>query len=102
MYFLLCIDEELLFVSSFFFSSRIRHTSCSLVTGVQTCALPICDHRRSPGAAGRGMAALRQRGPAFALVGGGGLHGLVARDVPLGGDSLRIGLRKLSDRKSVV
>src|SRR3546814_2387280 len=24
-----------------FFSSRIRHTSCALVTGVQTCALPI-------------------------------------------------------------
>src|SRR3546814_6491047 len=26
----------------FFFSSRRRHTRCSLVTGVQTCALPIC------------------------------------------------------------
>src|SRR3546814_6037091 len=25
----------------FFFSSRRRHTICSLVTGVQTCALPI-------------------------------------------------------------
>src|SRR3546814_3781689 len=25
----------------FFFSSRGRHTSCALVTGVQTCALPI-------------------------------------------------------------
>src|SRR3546814_7199424 len=25
----------------FFFSSRIRHTICALVTGVQTCALPI-------------------------------------------------------------
>src|SRR3546814_12964131 len=25
-----------------FFSSRIRHTRCALVTGVQTCALPIC------------------------------------------------------------
>src|SRR3546814_4825226 len=29
----------LLFV--FFFSSRRRHTRCALVTGVQTCALPI-------------------------------------------------------------
>src|SRR3546814_6521099 len=28
-----------------FFSSRSRHTRCALVTGVQTCALPIyCDH----------------------------------------------------------
>src|SRR3546814_14951217 len=36
----------------FFFSSRRRHTSCALVTGVQTCALPIslCREglRRSP------------------------------------------------------
>src|SRR3546814_11974748 len=30
----------------FFFSSRRRHTRCALVTGVQTCALPIC--RRAP------------------------------------------------------
>src|SRR3546814_6494455 len=30
----------MLFVS-FFFSSRRRHTRCALVTGVQTCALPI-------------------------------------------------------------
>src|SRR3546814_6430328 len=29
-------------VWSFFFSSRRRHTRCALVTGVQTCALPIC------------------------------------------------------------
>src|SRR3546814_4481814 len=26
----------------FFFSRRRRHTRCALVTGVQTCALPIC------------------------------------------------------------
>src|SRR3546814_349321 len=36
----------------FIFSSRILHTSCALVTGVQTCALPFCpapgEHR--PGA----------------------------------------------------
>src|SRR3546814_7187211 len=29
------------FVLCFFFSSRRRHTRCALVTGVQTCALPI-------------------------------------------------------------
>src|SRR3546814_9840679 len=28
-------------VGFFFFSSRRRHTRCALVTGVQTCALPI-------------------------------------------------------------
>src|SRR3546814_8348455 len=30
----------------FFFSSRRRHTRCALVTGVQTCALPILPCRR--------------------------------------------------------
>src|SRR3546814_7185589 len=29
------------YVCGFFFSRRRRHTSCALVTGVQTCALPI-------------------------------------------------------------
>src|SRR3546814_7706159 len=29
----------------FFFSSRRRHTRCALVTGVQTCALPISRSR---------------------------------------------------------
>src|SRR3546814_1171312 len=34
----LCIEVWKVF---FFFSSRRRHTRCALVTGVQTCALPI-------------------------------------------------------------
>src|SRR3546814_6376903 len=34
----------------FFFSSRRRHTRCALVTGVQTCALPIFqDYLKEPG-----------------------------------------------------
>src|SRR3546814_4047993 len=37
MFLLSCLDFALLF----FFSSRRRHTRCALVTGVQTCALPI-------------------------------------------------------------
>src|SRR3546814_8097469 len=48
---LLCCSAFCLFLC-FFFSSRRRHTRCALVTGVQTCALPICgacragaDHR---------------------------------------------------------
>src|SRR3546814_12657827 len=32
----------------FFFSSRRRHTRCALVTGVQTCALPICACHQKP------------------------------------------------------
>src|SRR3546814_4425293 len=31
----------MVFFIFFFFSSRRRHTRCALVTGVQTCALPI-------------------------------------------------------------
>src|SRR3546814_6625965 len=34
----------MLFVVVMFFSSRRRHTRCALVTGVQTCALPISIH----------------------------------------------------------
>src|SRR3546814_9469709 len=32
----------------YFFSSRRRHTRCALVTGVQTCALPISAKRNDP------------------------------------------------------
>src|SRR3546814_2292023 len=38
-----------------FFSSRRRHTRCALVTGVQTCALPISE-RFPLGGRGAGMA----------------------------------------------
>src|SRR3546814_7786186 len=39
-----CCSVVLMFdlIIFFFFSSRRRHTRCALVTGVQTCALPIC------------------------------------------------------------
>src|SRR3546814_1110320 len=40
----------------FFVSSRRRHTICALVTGVQTCALPIWRHRdRRPAGRARGQ-----------------------------------------------
>src|SRR3546814_6922179 len=37
-----------MFECCFFFSSRRRHTSCALVTGVQTCALPILFREYDP------------------------------------------------------
>src|SRR3546814_12422787 len=52
---------------AFFFSSRRRHTRCALVTGVQTCALPISRdflasaHDRALLPEGRGMAACQSR-----------------------------------------
>src|SRR3546814_9451540 len=37
-----CMRKQIGWLCFFFFSSRRRHTICALVTGVQTCALPIC------------------------------------------------------------
>src|SRR3546814_3619634 len=36
------------FYCFFFLSSRRRHTRCALVTGVQTCSLPIYERRTVP------------------------------------------------------
>src|SRR3546814_18628267 len=48
----------------FFFSSRRRHTRCALVTGVQTCALPIYQHQQEPaGYEPRRRSARRHAGP---------------------------------------
>src|SRR3546814_2167644 len=52
-----------LFIIVFFFSSRRRHTRCALVTGVQTCALPISPLGGYPGNDddGRALQAKRDR-----------------------------------------
>src|SRR3546814_6556558 len=47
------INRTLVVVYLFFLSSRRRHTSCALVTGVQTCALPILLIRRFEEKAGQ-------------------------------------------------
>src|SRR3546814_3670349 len=68
----------------FFFSSRRRHTSCALVTGVQTCALPIsarlnrrstrkpgadlCHSRQAVGRPRRPAATTKVRNPKFHVV----------------------------------
>src|SRR3546814_5417904 len=76
----------------FFFSSRRRHTRCALVTGVQTCALPIFARRHMPklyeGSAPTGQlrADLAER------------WGMAHRPVVAGGG----GDNAASDRKSVV
>src|SRR3546814_2934478 len=46
----------------FFFSSRRRHTRCALVTGVQTCALPIYAFENRSKAARSGLALDRTLG----------------------------------------
>src|SRR3546814_2162543 len=71
----------------FFFSSRRRHTRCALVTGVQTCALPICP---PAGLAAGGLVlglVIRLQRAGFAF--GGGLVLLVLLQAALeGGDAL--------------
>src|SRR3546814_7609312 len=47
----------------FFFSSRRRHTRCALVTGVQTCALPISDARDGPAVRFADIRPRRDHGP---------------------------------------
>src|SRR3546814_16756332 len=61
----------------FFFSSRRRHTRCALVTGVQTCALPIC---LPHGLAGH-RAAIEDDGVGRARAQRRGAHGLALGDV---------------------
>src|SRR3546814_13351913 len=69
MVYTLCSRWNLVFVFVFF-SSRRRHTRCALVTGVQTCALPIS---LAAGAAGNWLGgvgsdfAVRRTGSAASL-----------------------------------
>src|SRR3546814_6264204 len=51
----------LVFYFIFFFSSRRRHTRCALVTGVQTCALPISLNAQAKSAARSAFESAKQR-----------------------------------------
>src|SRR3546814_12860023 len=51
----------------FFFASRSRHTGGALVTGVQTCALPISVNKWRLRDPRRGMMAVAAAGPAMHL-----------------------------------
>src|SRR3546814_6771672 len=58
MFFILMLSLCVYIFLFFFFSSRRRHTRCALVTGVQTCALPIWASAHASTGASR-----RQTGP---------------------------------------
>src|SRR3546814_1336471 len=76
----------------FFFSSRRRHTRCALVTGVQTCALPICPVAPGTDHAARGGGDHRGGWPLPVVVADEGdppMNRLRARELSLGyGDRL--------------
>src|SRR3546814_9162101 len=67
---------------AFFFSSRRRHTMCALVTGVQTCALPISAPRPAARPAIGGAV------PAASACRRGGLP-VFMRPIEIGMDNLR-------------
>src|SRR3546814_1888916 len=77
----------LMFLVAFFFSSRRRHTRCALVTGLQTCALPILVRKSQ-------LTRVAQ------------FDGIFEPALPLAAERLRILaefiLQRLRDRKSVV
>src|SRR3546814_16673134 len=74
----------------FFFSSRRRHTRCALVTGVQTCALPISTVKDLSNEVED------QRPGAGLAVGEDGTFGFIERT--LEGTHVRLGDRGCGDR----
>src|SRR3546814_4358491 len=61
----------------FCFSSRRRHTRCALVTGVQTCALPISG-RSTRSESGRGTKGVRASvASSIVSIGGNAIAGVV-------------------------
>src|SRR3546814_8505235 len=85
--FCMCLTVYLMTGFVFFFlSSRRRHTSCALVTGVQTCALPISAGAAS--AAFAGLTGARRQQP--------------AAEWPIGAGHTVEDLIREIDRKSVV
>src|SRR3546814_7991170 len=81
----------------FFFASRRRHTSCALVTGVQTWALPICkaDRRMALGHIADFPYILRHEHRCVITVGRGGaavvgLERLERRSVAAGDPARRV------------
>src|SRR3546814_21004507 len=71
----------------FFVSSRRRHTRCALVTGVQTCALPISTETQGTTIVGRPLETTGAIGLPFA--------GTVVKLAPVG-DRLAIRVKRLT------
>src|SRR3546814_17226667 len=95
------MHDLICFFLFFFFSSRRRHTICALVTGVQTCALPI-----SANVGRRVVAVALVRLPGMGTGTGDriafGRRLPVILDLGFGSRAERDAMRQRIDRKSVV
>src|SRR3546814_8051975 len=87
-----------MYMSYFFVSSRRRHTRCALVTGVQTCALPICVDQ---GLARQAVGIVALAAEQFDELVEAGLR-LRAQDQTYAQQVTRLGIAWIADRKSVV
>src|SRR3546814_14607317 len=87
----------LMYLSCFFFSSRRRHTRCALVTGVQTCALPIFQ----VGKVSIGLPALRAD-LGMALGTAGWVMGVFALIGVVGGIPAGAAVSRFGDRRLIV
>src|SRR3546814_6623881 len=80
----------------FFFSSRRRHTRCALVTGVQTCALPISPSRKS----GKGSFFFPLLGRGRDRVSGRGEVSEITESLPARSEERRVGKECVSTCRS--
>src|SRR3546814_15700405 len=82
----------------FFFSSRRRHTRCALVTGVQTCALPIFYRKDVPAVFADVHDAALQQQLKVALEGAAaamdGLADWIEREAPKANDDFALGAER--------
>src|SRR3546814_13561388 len=85
----------------FFFSSRRRHTRCALVTGVQTCALPIFGELAVTQCAGRGAECEVARGLALVTAAAVGIGGGLRRIGQVAGRVAVAGLADVSQQLAV-
>src|SRR3546814_4351528 len=93
-----CIFCMCSIVVCFFFSSRRRQTRCALVTGVQTCALPISFTQMAEGDAEGARASLEEARAIARRVSSPGLEAMAVQG--LAHVAVTEGERR--DRKSVV
>src|SRR3546814_3535857 len=81
-----------------FFSIKRRHKICALVTGVQTCALPICINLDKSGSVGE----VRWDSPAFDAGVGTGMSVVAVNDIAYGKEVMEDAIKAAKDDKAPI